>query len=130
MVTEINSASALPSFRGTKPDVVASPTVSSATKVERLSSGETVAQENGISSESSESLKDLQSTVSNINELVQNTQRSIHFSISEKTGDTIIQVFNKDTDELIREIPSKELQKIAEAIEAHLSEGVLFKASI
>lgn len=130
MVTEINSASALPNFRGTKPDIVASPTVSGAAQAEPAPSGETVVQENSISSKGSESIKDLQSTVSNINELVQNAQRSIHFSISEKTGDTIIQVFNKDTDELIREIPSKELQKIAEAIEAHLSEGVLFKASI
>ena len=74
-------------------------------------------------------LKALEAKISSINALAQNSQRSIQFSVAEKTGDTIIRVFNAETDELIREIPSKELQKVAEAIEAQLNEGLLFNAS-
>ncbi len=89
-----------------------------------------VAEEQKAAHEKDTALKVLEAKVSSINVLAQNSQRSIHFSVAEKTGDTIIQVFNAETDELIREIPSKELQKVAEAIEAQLSEGLLFNTSV
>lgn len=68
--------------------------------------------------------------VSNINDFVQNIQRSIHFSIAEDSGRTIIKVYDAVTDELIREIPSEELQRISKAIEEQLSSGLLLKVNI
>jgi len=120
MVTEINSTAASTN-QLSRPDAKVSQPDSTPTEVARATHAE---------SENSESLQELEASVSNINALAQNSQRSIHFSVAEKTGDTIIQVFNSNTDELIREIPSQELQKVAEAIEAQLSEGLLFKAVI
>ncbi len=121
MVTEINSTAASASQLARPDAKTAQP---SATPAE-------VAKTANAASTNSESLQDIEATVSNINTLAQNSQRSIHFSVAEKTGETIIKVFNSNTDELIREIPSKELQKIAEAIEAQQgSEGLLFKAII
>jgi len=72
----------------------------------------------------------LEIAVSNINDFVQNIQRSIHFSVSEDSGRTIIKVYDAVTDELIREIPSEELQRISKAIEEQLSSGLLLKESI
>ncbi len=72
----------------------------------------------------------LEISVSNINDFVQNIQRSIHFSVSEDSGRTIIKVYDAVTDELIREIPSEELQRISKAIEEQLSSGLLLKVNI
>lgn len=65
----------------------------------------------------------LEVTVSDISEFVQNIQRSIQFSVSETSGRTIIKVYDAETDELIREIPSEEMQRIAEVIAKQLDSG-------
>ena len=72
----------------------------------------------------------LEANVSKINDFVQNVQRSIHFSVAENSGRTIIEVYDKETDELIRTIPSEEVQRISEAIAEQLSEGLLLKTNI
>ena len=74
--------------------------------------------------------KDLEIVVSNINDFVQNIQRSVQFSISEDSGRTIIEVYDAASEELIREIPSEELQRISKAIEEQISSGVLLKVNI
>lgn len=73
---------------------------------------------------------ELEVAVSNINDYVQNIKRSIHFSVSESSGRTIIEVYDAETDELIRSIPSEEVQRISEAIEERLSEGLLVKTNV
>ncbi|EGG99098.1 Flagellar P-ring protein FlgI [gamma proteobacterium IMCC2047] len=72
----------------------------------------------------------LEANVSKINDFVQNVQRSIHFSVAENSGRTIIEVYDKETDELIRTIPSEEVQRISEAIAEQLSEGLLLQTNI
>ena len=74
--------------------------------------------------------QELEVVVNNVNNFVQNIQRSIHFSVSESSGRTIIEVYDAQTDELIREIPSEEMQRISEAIAAQVSEGLLVKINI
>jgi flagellar protein FlaG len=56
--------------------------------------------------------------VEGLEQLVQQTHRQLHFKLEEGTGDTIIQVIDKATDEVIRQIPSEELQ----ALRRHLAE--------
>mgnify|MGYP002713152300 CR=1 FL=1 len=73
---------------------------------------------------------DLEITVNNINDFVQSIQRSIHFSVSEATGRTIIKVYDAETEELIREIPSEEIQRIAEVIAEQLENGILVDTNI
>jgi len=72
----------------------------------------------------------LEASVSKINDFVQNVQRSIHFSVAENSGRTIIEVYDKETDELIRTIPSEEVQRISDAIAEQLSEGLLLQTNI
>jgi flagellar protein FlaG len=71
----------------------------------------------------------LEASVSKINDFVQNVQRSIHFSVAENSGRTIIEVYDKETDELIRTIPSEEVQRISDAIAEQLSEGLLLQTN-
>jgi len=72
----------------------------------------------------------LEAVVSNINDFVQNLQRNLKFQVSEDGSRTIVQVFDSETDELIRQIPSERMLAIAEALEQQLSEGVLLKVKV
>ena len=95
----------------------------------------TVADNSAITAEQTKPISQtdrdaLEANVSKINDFVQNVQRSIHFSVAENSGRTIIEVYDKETDELIRTIPSEEVQRISEAIAEQLSEGLLLQTNI
>ncbi|WP_101759932.1 flagellar protein FlaG [Oceanicoccus sp. KOV_DT_Chl] len=61
---------------------------------------------------------ELQSAVSKLNDYVQNVQRTLSFSVEENTGTTVVQVYDSETEELIRQIPAEETIKLAASIEA------------
>ena len=48
----------------------------------------------------------LQAAVAKVSSYVQSLSRSLDIRSDDRTGDTVIQVFDKSTDELIRQIPS------------------------
>lgn len=60
-----------------------------------------------------EPVESLASAVSNINDYVQNLQRSLQFTVDEVSGKDIVTVLDKDTDEIIRQYPSEEVLEIA-----------------
>jgi len=60
----------------------------------------------------------LQKAVSKLNDYVQNLQHNLSFSVSDDTGRTVIKVYDAETDELIRQIPSEETIKLAASIDA------------
>lgn len=51
----------------------------------------------------------LQEAVLRINDYVQNVQRSIRFSVDEVSGKDVVTVLDKQTDEVIRQIPIEEV---------------------
>lgn len=61
--------------------------------------------------------QELQSTVSKLTDYFQNLQRTLSFSIEEDTGSIVINVYDSETEELIRQIPSKESIKLAALME-------------
>jgi flagellar protein FlaG len=61
----------------------------------------------------SEPVESLASAVSNINDYVQNLQRSLQFTVDEVSGKDIVTVLDKETDEVIRQYPSEEVLEIA-----------------
>ena len=69
--------------------------------------------------------KELQSAVKKLNDFVQNIQRTLSFSINEDTGTTVVQVFDSETDQLIRQIPGDETIKLAASIEAQAASLLL-----
>ena len=74
----------------------------------------------------SESLAEL---VGGINEQPSIKRRSLHFSIHEETGQTVVQVHDLDTEELIRQIPPEEVIEIAERVREfhHESKGLMLR---
>jgi flagellar protein FlaG len=62
----------------------------------------------------------LQAAVAKVSSYVQSLSRSLDIRSDDRTGDTVIQVFDKSTDELIRQIPSEEVLAISAAISEQL----------
>lgn len=58
----------------------------------------------------------LQSAVAQINEHMQNVERSLQFTIDEDSGRDVVTVLDKKTEEIIRQFPSEEVLVIARQI--------------
>jgi flagellar protein FlaG len=63
--------------------------------------------------------------VAELNQYVQNLERKLQFSVDDTSGDTVVRVIDKETDELIRQIPSEELLEVKHAIDEY--RGILFE---
>ena len=63
---------------------------------------------------------------SNLNEFMQTMQRNLKFSVDEVSGESVIAVHDAKTDELIRQIPSKEALELIHNMDRVI--GLLFKA--
>ncbi len=57
--------------------------------------------------------KDIDKAVTDLNSSIQSIQRSLKFSVDEELGRIIINVTDKKTNELVRQIPSEELLEVA-----------------
>ncbi|MCZ6895643.1 MAG: flagellar protein FlaG [Gammaproteobacteria bacterium] len=60
---------------------------------------------------------ELQAAVKNIAQNIRIVQRSLQFSVDEISGRTVITVVDKETNEVIRQIPPKEALALAQRLE-------------
>ncbi|WP_231362422.1 flagellar protein FlaG [Thioalkalivibrio sp. ARh3] len=61
--------------------------------------------------------EDLEPVVESINAYLQNSQRSLEFSVDDSTGRTVITVMDADREEVIRQIPPEQMLALAEHFE-------------
>ncbi len=57
--------------------------------------------------------------VAQMNEYIQSTQRDLRFSIDEASGETIVKVLDRQTEEVIRQIPDEIFLKLARRLDAN-----------
>ena len=62
-----------------------------------------------------------------LNELVQELHRELRFSVDRESGDTIIKVIDRDTEEVVRQIPSEEMVRLRKRLEE--VSGIIFQDS-
>ena len=62
----------------------------------------------------------IQAAVAEISAYVEGLGRSLAITVDDQTGDYIVKVQNAETDEIVRQVPSEELVRVAEAIRAQL----------
>jgi len=72
--------------------------------------------------ERTEALRD---KVAELNDYMQNLNRSLQFSVDDESGDTVIKVVDSETEELVRQIPSEEILRARNAIEKY--RGILLE---
>ena len=86
-------------------------------------------QKQEVSAADQEAVKErLESSVSQLKDLVQSVQRDLQFSIDDFSGRTVITVLDSKTEEIIRQIPSEEVLALAKSIDS--MKGVLFSAEV
>lgn len=60
---------------------------------------------------------DLEPVVESINAYLQNSKRTLEFSVDDSTGRTVITVMDGENDEIIRQIPPEQMLELAEHFE-------------
>ena len=59
----------------------------------------------------------LDSAVTRLNDFVQNVQRDLQFEVDRDAGQTIVKVVDRETDEVIRQIPDEVAMRLAENLQ-------------
>lgn len=67
---------------------------------------------------------DIERSVQDLNSLVQELQRELRFTVDDNSGETVVKVVDRQTDEVVRQIPSEDILKLRERLEA--ATGALF----
>lgn len=63
----------------------------------------------------------LKVAVRKLNDYVQSVQRNLSFSVDKASGETVIKVYDAQTNEVIRQIPADETLRLAASIDERLS---------
>jgi len=66
----------------------------------------------------------VQDIINRANKALQGIETRLEYSVHHKTGDIMVKVFNKETDEIIREIPSEKFLDLISKLQ-ELSAGVI-----
>ena len=61
--------------------------------------------------------------VEKLNRQIQSLQRELSFSVDEDSGRTVVRVLDSQTNEVVRQIPSEEVLKLARQLDIILSEA-------
>jgi flagellar protein FlaG len=70
----------------------------------------------------------LQDKVTELNDYMQNFNRSLQFTVDDSSGDTVVKVIDSDTDEVVRQIPSQALLDARNAAEKY--RGILLEVKV
>jgi flagellar protein FlaG len=70
----------------------------------------------------------LQEKVTELNDYMQNFNRSLQFTVDDSSGDTVVKVIDSNTDEVVRQIPSQALLDARNAAEKY--RGILLEVKV
>lgn len=90
------------------------------------------AQMAGVHLNADSSPEQAQVAVQKLNELIQKMQRDIHFDLDQESGKTVITVRDRQTSEVIRQIPPEYVIKMAKMLQGEISarQGQLLQTSV
>ena len=108
----VNSAASSGAMQsGGTPQVIAQPKRSDAEVVSQVAS--TVIKPSNVDATSQPTREVVAKAAADIQQFVQSMGRNLSFSVDETTGYNVVRVVNPNTGELVRQLPSEELLKIA-----------------
>jgi flagellar protein FlaG len=81
-------------------------------------------EKQGSEQETSNQAGNLQAAVSQINDHVQNLQRDLVFTVDDVTGKEVVTVIDRQSEEIIRQIPSEEALVLARRLAENKEDGV------
>lgn len=102
--------------------------ISETTKTEVSALEKVVKQANKAQESTETSPQEIEQIVEKLNAFVQLTQRDVSFGIDNQSGRDVISVFESDTQELIRQIPSEEALALLKRMDKAI--GLLFSEKV
>lgn len=87
-----------------------------------IATSESLEQQKYEQQKQTESIKQ---TVAELNNHMQNFNRTLQFSVDETSGDSVVKVIDSETEEVVRQIPSQELLDVRNAAEKY--RGILLE---
>ena len=72
---------------------------------------------------------EVKEAVSKLNDFAQKTQRDLNFQVDEDSGKTVIKVYDRHTETLVRQIPNEEALEMAKRLSAE-EPSMLFSAQV
>jgi flagellar protein FlaG len=118
----------LPSVSEYKPSTKAARVAATNTPSTEAAAGHEVAEKARTAEPNAVETRKLEQALGNVTAHVQNLHRSLHFSVDEKSGETVVRVVDSETQEVIRQIPSEELLAIADRLRS--TAGVLLTEQV
>lgn len=85
------------------------------------------AQKAEAAKKAAEAEEPIESVVSDLNQLVQSLHRELQFSVDNDSGETVIKVVDRETDEVLRQIPNDEVLQLRKRLEE--TAGAIFQDS-
>lgn len=73
--------------------------------------------------------KEVESAVAKLNDHVQNTSRTLNFQVDDESGKTVIKVYDRESEKLIRQIPNEMVLELARRLNEE-EPSLLFKAQV
>jgi flagellar protein FlaG len=112
------------------------PTESSEAVIDRISQQQeaVAAQKDSVKQTIAQMNDKLTQQVSKMNEYVQSIQRDLNFSVDDSSGEVVVKVFNRHTNELIRQFPTEEALRLAERMkengDSNSGSGLILKVEV
>jgi flagellar protein FlaG len=72
---------------------------------------------------------EVKEAVSRLNDFAQKTQRDLNFQVDEDSGKTVIKVYDRQSEQLVRQIPNEEALEMAKRLSAD-EPSMLFSAQV
>ncbi|MEY8264153.1 MAG: flagellar protein FlaG [Bermanella sp.] len=92
-------------------------------------SGQSLPLENVAKVAAETDSQQVEHAVSKLNEYVQNTARSLNFQVDDESGKTVIKVYDRESDQLIRQIPNELVLELARRLNEE-EPSLLFEAQV
>ncbi len=90
-------------------------------------SGKELPQEDTIKAEAKD--VEVKEAVSKLNDFAQKTQRDLNFQVDQDSGKTVIKVYDRQSEQLVRQIPNEEALEMAKRLSAE-EPSMLFSAQV
>ncbi len=92
-------------------------------------SGESLPVENVVKVAQDTDIQEVENAVSKLNEYVQSTARTLNFQVDDESGKTVIKVYDRESDQLIRQIPNELVLELARRLNEE-EPSLLFEAQV
>ena len=92
-------------------------------------SGNTLPDSNVVKVATEVDPKAVESAVAKLNDHVQNTARTLNFQVDDESGKTVIKVYDRESEKLIRQIPNEMVLELARRLNEE-EPSLLFKAQV